>query len=310
MPASAHLGIRALSCLRFILSRHHHHRFIACTQPRTYSTQVVHLICSPSIILLALRTSPPPGAMVQAITATTPRVSPLLVCGACDAPPPVKLSTPRTFLSTIFFGGHRSTSPHQDNNLRRRVRTSAWSPQQKHETRSSTAESSTFRHRLVPACTMLSRIRKSAQQYSCSSLYLFPLSDSSPLFTLDSLKSLPCAGSSTTAIATWTCAPAPQLAHRSPQKCEDATLDHKHLSLASATGHDDLSDFLLAPRRSWVEDGVVLRRNLADLSRGFRSWIATVYISAHAASTITMSMQSIPRSLGLLLCPPDVSAMN
>ncbi|RPD59385.1 hypothetical protein L227DRAFT_159468 [Lentinus tigrinus ALCF2SS1-6] len=110
MPASAHLGIRALSCLRFILSRHHHHRFIACTQPRTYSTQVVHLICSPSIILLALRTSPPPGAMVQAITATTPRVSPLLVCGACDAPPPVKLSTPRTFLSTIFFGGHRSTS--------------------------------------------------------------------------------------------------------------------------------------------------------------------------------------------------------
>ncbi|RPD62429.1 hypothetical protein L226DRAFT_482536 [Lentinus tigrinus ALCF2SS1-7] len=100
-------------------------------------------------------------------------------------------SMPRTFLPTTLFGGRRSTSPRQNNDLRRRVLMSSRSPQQKHETRSSAAESSTSRHHLVPACTMPSRIRKSAQQHSCSSFPPFFISSRHPSRLVSSPWTLP-----------------------------------------------------------------------------------------------------------------------
>ncbi|RPD59371.1 hypothetical protein L227DRAFT_159191 [Lentinus tigrinus ALCF2SS1-6] len=131
----------------------------------TYS-YLFHPTRPPDMFAVYHPTRPPdpplPGAMVQASAATTPRVSPLLVCGAY-APPPVKFDAadvplddtpwraplyPALFKTTTFVvasarqpGAHsRNTRPDRVMQSRRR------------------------------AGTTPSRTRKSAQQYSCSRL--------------------------------------------------------------------------------------------------------------------------------------------
>ncbi|RPD59369.1 hypothetical protein L227DRAFT_159221 [Lentinus tigrinus ALCF2SS1-6] len=168
MPASASPGYKGASP-----------RLLPPLQKPSPSLHCMHAYCylfhptrPPDMFAVYHPTRPPdhpqPGAMVQAFMATTPRVSPLLVCGACDAPQPVKLDTadapfddtlwraslypgqlPFVVASARQPGAHgRNTRPDRVLQSRRRSR-----------------------YHLVPACTMPSRIRKSAQQYSCSSLF-------------------------------------------------------------------------------------------------------------------------------------------
>ncbi|RPD59386.1 hypothetical protein L227DRAFT_159447 [Lentinus tigrinus ALCF2SS1-6] len=193
------LGIRALRRVRFPLSRNHHHLIVACTPTPTYSTQPVHLICSPSIILLVLLTLPYPGPWYK-----PPRPPPPgSLRFSCAVPTLLHRSSsmPRTFLSTILFGGRRSTRRLDRSRPPRSapLKTTSFfvaSTRQPGAHSRNTRPDRVLQSRRRPGtiqCRRAPCLRAYASPLSntralLSFLHLLSLSGSSPLFVLDSLE--------------------------------------------------------------------------------------------------------------------------